>query len=335
VKCRNASIECFEIPLLHPLHIKGNELLSRRGAYLVLVDELGHQAMGECSPLPGFSTESYAQAHAQLQGLASQLIGRMLLEPGRTDETDELDSLFPSVRMALDMAIMDLGWQRSGRLSDSANESVTLNGLVMGQDKEAAASVVALLEQGYRSIKIKVARQSLTQDVVDVMQIRRLVEGRARLRLDANRSWSLDQACDFARALGPEFIDYIEEPTQRTQDHCAFWQATRMRVALDESICQGVVPDELLGEWIGAFVLKPAMIGNLSQVEGLIDRAGQLDIPAVLSSVFESPVALQFYARLAFVHGLQHEDHGLDTWRWLRPGPEGLPFEIRQGSLIL
>jgi o-succinylbenzoate synthase len=332
VKCRNASIECFDIPLLRPLHVQGNELLSRQGAYLVLVDELGHQAMGECSPLPGLSAESFDRAHAQLKGLASRLIGKTLLEPCRAED---LDNLFPSVRMALDMAIMDLTWQRCARFSDSGDVSVALNGLVMGQDKEASASVVALLEQGYRSIKIKVARQSLSQDIENVTRIRSQVAGRAGLRLDANRSWSLDQACDFARALGAESIEYIEEPTQKAQDHSAFWQATGMRVALDESLCDGVVPDELLGEWIGAFVLKPAMIGNLSQVKGLIDRAEQLDIPAVLSSVFESPVALQFYARLAFVHGLQHQDHGLDTWRWLRPGPEDLPFEIRQGCLVL
>jgi o-succinylbenzoate synthase len=332
VKCRYASIACFEIPLLHPLCIQGNELLSRHGAYLVLVDELGHRAVGECSPLPGFSTESFTRAHAQLKDLPSQLIGRTLFEPL---SAKSLEGLCPSVRMALDMAIMDLSWQQSGRFSDSDNVPVSLNGLVMGQDKEAAASVVALLEQGYHSIKIKVARQSLTQDVENVMRIRRLVAGRAHLRLDANRSWSLGQACDFAKALGPESIEYIEEPTQRAQDHCAFWQATGMRVALDESLCQGVLPDELLGEWIGAFVLKPAMIGNLSQVGGLIDRAGQLGISAVLSSVFESPMALQFYARLACVHGLQDEDHGLDTWRCLRLGPEDLPFEIRQGCMIL
>jgi len=332
MKCRGASIECFEIPLLQPLHIQGNELLSRRGAYLVLVDELGHQAVGECSPLLGLSAESFDRAHAQVQVLASQLIGRTLLEPCRTEE---FNNLFPSVRMALDMAIMDLTWQRSGRFSDSDDLSILLNGLVMGQDKGLVQSVASLLDQGYTSIKIKVARQSLAQDIQDVMRIRDLLAGRASLRLDANRTWSLDQACDFARAVGSESIEYIEEPTQVTRDHHAFWQETGMRVALDESLCDTVAGHELGGKEIGAFVLKPAIIGNLSRVNYLIDRARKLGIPAVLSSVFESPVALQFYARLAFVHGLQRYAHGLDTWRWLQHGSEDLPFTIRQGRLIL
>jgi len=108
-----------------------------------------------------------------------------------------------------------------------------------------------------------------------------------------------------------------------------------MRVALDESLYDGVIPNGMLDKGIGAFVLKPAIIGDLSRVKGLIDLAGQLGIPAVLSSVFESPVALRFYARLACAHGLQRYAHGLDTWRWLQHGSEDLPFTIRQGRLIL
>jgi len=333
MRCRDVSIRCFDLPLVQALRIQGNELLSRQGVYLILTDELGHEAVGECSPLPGFSRESFDQAHAQLKGLASRLIGRTLLEPY---ETEGPDSLFPSVRMALDMALMDLAWQRSARFAGSNAVSIPLNGLIMGQEKEElAACVSALLEQGYRSIKIKVARQSLAQDIENVTGIRRLAAGRARLRLDANRSWSLEQACDFARAIGPESIEYIEEPTQRGQDHSAFWQATGMRVALDESLHDDVLPDGLVKKGIGAFVLKPAVIGKLSRVIGLIGRAGELGIPAVLSSVFESPVALRFYARLAVVHGLLHHAHGLDTWRCLRPGTEGLPFEICRGCLRL
>ena len=60
----------------------------------------------------------------------------------------------------------------------------------------------------------------------------------------------------------------------------------------------------------------------------------ELGIPAVLSSVFESPVALGFYARLAMAHGLEHHAHGLDTWRWLQLSAQDLPFTIHQGNLV-
>ncbi len=108
-----------------------------------------------------------------------------------------------------------------------------------------------------------------------------------------------------------------------------------MPVALDESLCDGTAPNGLQEKPLGAFVLKPAVIGSLNRVSYLIDRARELGIPAVLSSVFESPVALKFYAKLAFAHGLQHHAHGLDTWRCLEQGAQGLPFTVRQGCLIL
>ncbi len=332
MKCRNASIECFDIPLLRPLYIQGNELLSRRGAYLLLRDELGHQGLGECAPLVGLSAESFDHAHAQLRALVPQLTGRTLSESSR------MADLVPSARVALDMALMDLTWQRSERFSanlDRGDLSIPLNGLVMGQDEGLMESVRALLDQGYTSIKIKVARQSLVQDIENVTRIKDLVAGRAGLRLDANRTWSLAQACDFARAVGSESIEYIEEPTQSAKAHHTFWQETGLSVALDESLHDAAVCHELWGKEIGTLVLKPTIIGSLIRVQHLIDRARQLGIPAVLSSVFESPVALHFYARLALVHGLQHHAHGLDTWRCLQQEAQGLPFTVRQGCLIL
>ena len=115
------------------------------------------------------------------------------------------------------------------------------------------------------------------------------------------------------------------------QDHDAFWQETGLCVALDESLGDGLDPGDIAREGLGALVLKPAMLGGLKRVERLMDRAGELDIPAVVSSVFESPVALHFYAKLVLAHGLEHHAHGLDTWRWLQLKQDTLPFVVDQG----
>ena len=48
-----------------------------------------------------------------------------------------------------------------------------------------------------------------------------------------------------------------------------------------------------------------------------MDLAKTRRIKAILSSPFESAVALRFYASLAAQNGLSGEAHGLDTWRWL------------------
>lgn len=332
MKCQSTSIRCFDIPLAQPLRMGDHRLASRQGAYLVVKDSSDHEGTGECAPLLGLSVESMDEALAQLRALATQLRAEGLSESGHPEA---LEKLFPSVRLALDMALMDLAWQRSNRFPEGDHASVALNGLIMGQGQSMTESVTALLDQGYGSIKIKVARQSLGQDIENVRRIRELAAGRARLRLDANRTWSLAQACEFARAIGPESIEYIEEPTARPQDHHAFWQETGLPVALDESLHNGIVPEGLVHEGTGAFVLKPAAIGSLGRVEHLVEQARHLGIPAVLSSVFESPVALRFYARLAFVHGLQDTAHGLDTWRCFGPGTEGLPRSISKGRLIL
>ena len=99
-------------------------------------------------------------------------------------------------------------------------------------------AVERLLGRGYRSIKVKVGRQSLEQDISRVHTLKQHVAGRALLRLDGNRAWSTQAACRFGAAVGPEGIDYIEEPLRDPGDHTRFWKQTGIRVGLDETLVE-------------------------------------------------------------------------------------------------
>ena len=56
----------------------GDAMQVRRGMLLEVCTMSGHVGVGECTPLPGFHTETFEQAHAQLLLVAELLHGRIL-----------------------------------------------------------------------------------------------------------------------------------------------------------------------------------------------------------------------------------------------------------------
>ena len=206
-----------------------------------------------------------------------------------------------------------------------ASGRVKLNALVWGDDLE---QVDRLLAQGYGCLKVKVGRLDLAQDIERVKQIKASVNDRASIRLDANRSWSLDQAVTFAKAVGSGDIEYIEEPTVKTKDHVAFYHATGMSYAWDESLSEQRLAEQ---DGLAALVIKPACVGSIARVDEFVDWAKAHNKQTVISSVFESDRVLEFYAHYCLTQGLESMCHGLDTWRWFKQSY----VHVEQGVLVV
>lgn len=70
------------------------------------------------------------------------------------------------------------------------------------------------LDRGFRAIKMKVGRQSLSEDVERVAAMRRTLGDGFPLMVDANMGWNRHQALAAARALVPYDLGWLEEPLQ-------------------------------------------------------------------------------------------------------------------------
>ena len=311
VNCRRAWVETFNLALAKPLQIGAASVRARRGCTLHIEDEQGRRGSGECAPLPGLHGETLDAAAAQLEEVALTC-RRMNLDQGASPQ--ERGDLLPSVHFALDMACQSWRWRTEAK-PQTAPPRVTLNGLVWAQESDLLDEAERLIGCGYRSIKIKVGRQSLDQDISRVGKLKQHVAGRALLRLDGNRAWSTPEACRFGATVGSEGIDYIEEPLRDPGDHTRFWKQTGIRVGLDETLAESPSGEVSVGDAIAALIIKPALLGPLQRTVQLIRLAKSRGIDAVLSSVFESPLALRFYARLAQSEGIGATPQGLDTWR--------------------
>src|SRR5690349_11984414 len=175
-----------------------------------------------------------------------------------------------------------------------------------------AAQVPEILARfpGARTAKVKVAEpgQTLDDDVARVDAVRALVP---IVRVDANGAWTVAQAIEAAKALGP--LEYIEQPCATVDELAQVRRQIDVPVAADESIRKAGDPLAVVrADAADVAVLKVAPLGGIS---ALLTIAGQIDIPVVVSSALDSAVGIAI--GLAAASALPRLDHacGLGTGR--------------------
>lgn len=309
----------YGLPFCEPVPAGGRTLHQREGVLLELGDGAGAVGLGEASPLPGFSRETVEEAARQLRDLAAAVSGGEAA-PGLPSEEAGLPPLSPSARFAFELALCGLGAASRGELlpgavSPGPRARVPLNGLLSGSREEVLREAGRLREAGYRAVKLKVGRCSVEDDIALVGELDSLLDGVVSLRLDANRSWSLGEASEFARGVAGVEIEYVEEPLADPALLRGFAEESGLPVALDESLAG--LPPGRLGEhgYAAALVLKPTLLGGVWRTLDLAGRGADLGIKSVVSSAFETGVGT--LGLVALAAGIGESPAGLDTYRRL------------------
>jgi O-succinylbenzoate synthase len=226
--------------------------------------------------------------------------------------------------------------QRAISFTDGASSgnTVPLNGLLIGTEEHILRQVTLFVNQGYRSVKLKVGRQSIDQDIALVYRVHARLGGKATLRLDANRAWTLEQALTFGKAIEVLDVEYIEEPLQNSQELPLLAQRWRLPIALDESLVeQG--PDTLKRfDRLKALILKPTLLGGFTKALAWAKWAEANEVMPVTSSSFETDLGLTMLGHFAaqVAPGIPC---GLDTSNWFKENLLQRPLPISAGHLQL
>jgi len=304
----------------------------RRAGLLVDLYADAEHGLGEASPLPGYSTDTLADAEAALAGLDARSLWRALRLPkihaALKAVAELLPSTLPAARMALETAALDWRARRDGV---SAAELLGVG----AQTERALAWLVGATEHadlrsaevaGYRHFKLKIgAPGNLVAELATVMDVGRALSPDSRLRLDANQSWTEAQAQYACRALAKTEVEFIEEPCRRLTRPLD----TDIPIALDESLREcprGDLAVLVRRTGAGVVVLKPMLLGGITRCLELGSQASALGLGIVVSHSFDGPVALIAAGTLALAlptvsaQGLAPHA-GLGTWP-----PVGLPI---------
>lgn len=188
-------------------------------------------------------------------------------------------------------------------LPRASSGSVGVNATVPAVAPDEVAAVLARYD-GCRTAKVKVAEpgQSLADDVARVAEVRRRMGPDARLRVDANAGWSVEQAVEALTALAPFDLEYAEQPVPGIELLAEV--RFRMRdlgltvpIAADEAVRKATDPLAVArAEAADVIIVKAQPLGGVRRAAEVVRQAR---LPATVSSALDTSVGLAMGAQLA------------------------------------
>jgi O-succinylbenzoate synthase len=170
----------------------------------------------------------------------------------------------------------------------------------------AAGEVAGVLARydGCATAKVKVAErgQRLADDLDRVAAVRDVMGPAARIRVDANGGWSVDEASEALRRLAAWGLEYAEQPCATVEELAAVRVALARRgvdvpVAADESIRKASDPMLVVRkEAADVVVVKVAPLGGVTSALAIALECG---LPTVVSSALDTSVGIAAGVALA------------------------------------
>lgn len=296
----------------------------RQGRLVRLQTSAGLTAWGDVAPLPGLSQETVKSVDAHWRRLQRGVT----TQPWRRFKFDQPDAVddrltgieLPSLRFGLEQALLGLTAQALDQtplewLDPSGQEPVKVAGLITSQGARAVETAKALIAQGYRTLKIKVGRGSELDELRTAVAIRSLAGTDVLLRFDANRSWALDRAIRFVNQLNASAIEFLEEPLVNPKEVRTLWEATRVPIALDETLTK-IQPAGLVNWSFASYlIIKPTLLGGILHGDAFVRMGLRMGMKSVVSSSYESGLGLCYLAALTTRWSLEGHAAGVDTYR--------------------
>jgi O-succinylbenzoate synthase len=197
-------------------------------------------------------------------------------------------------------AAMEAGWVG---WPDPVRTTIPVNATVPAVRSDEVAGILARYD-GCMTAKVKVAEQGqrLKDDLERVAEVRDVMGPGARIRVDANGSWSVAEAVDALRRLARYQLEYAEQPCASVQELASLRvglarNGIDVLVAADESIRRVSDPMRVVREEAAdVIVVKVAPLGG---VRSALAIAGECGLPTVVSSALDTSVGIRAGLALA------------------------------------
>lgn len=277
-------------------------VLTHKDTYFLKIWEDGNPSrygIGECALFKGLSADDNDTYETKLQELCRNISSNR--------KTDLID--YPSITFGFETAILDFsnGCRRiifQTEFTEGKSE-IPINGLVwMGTKDEMSERIEEKLNNGFRTIKIKIGAIDFAAELELIKKIRsRFSANEIKIRVDANGAFTPENVMQHLDALYPHTIHSIEQPLKQGQ-----WEAmskvchdSPIPVALDEELI-GINNPMLMMELLKTIrphylVLKPSLVGGFSGATEWLKMAAQFNIGAWITSALESNIGLNAIAQ--------------------------------------
>jgi L-alanine-DL-glutamate epimerase-like enolase superfamily enzyme len=328
----------YALPFREP-YVTARGRLDRREMVLVrLRADEGIEGLGEAVALSLRGGPSVAEIARELRERAAPRLVGTELAPGEVPLRPTPEGLGKQAAAAVEIAWLDLAGKLNGapawRLlgADSA-EPVACNAtLVAGLPDAVARDAERWAGRGFSTFKLKVG---VAGDVAQVRVVRDAVGSQARIRVDANGTWSPQQALERLGAMERFGLELAEQPAADLEDLRLVSQGTAIPIAADESVTSAVHAERAVE--LGACDLatvKLAKVGGVAAARSIAEV-----LPVYLSSALDGPVGIAAAAHAAQAlprEGIWKElAHGLATQLLFTDSIASSECVVREGFLHL
>jgi O-succinylbenzoate synthase len=204
--------------------------------------------------------------------------------------------------------------------------SVRVNGTIPALNSPADIERIVDSFPGVQTFKVKVG-DSLPEDIARLAKVRTL-RPKAKLRIDVNGNWSVQEAITNLRAIyeniGP--LEYAEQPCATVEELRGLKEklVVDIRIAGDEVLRKAADPFAVdLRGAIDVLMLKVQPLGGISRAHKLAEHH---KLPVVVSSALESAVGINYGLQLAASFPEMNFDCGLGTGSLLAADIATLPI---------
>lgn len=299
--------------------------------------------IGECGPLPGLSVDS----RLDYEDVLNEVIAKVNAMPETNIQNVYSDVAalvppgFPSIRMGLETALLDLingGKRIVFDNSFVSGRPIPINGLIwMGDMDFMMNQINTKIAEGFDCIKLKVGGLDFDRECDTLNYLRkRYFRDNITIRLDANGAFKPDDVLYRLEQLAKFNVHSIEQPIKAGQEEMEeLCRKSPIPVAFDEELIGKETTEEkrhLLERHKPKYIiLKPSLHGGFSGCAEWISIAESLGVGWWITSALESGIGLNAICQFTANYDVKMHQ-GLGTGA-IYSNNIPSPLEVRKGSI--
>lgn len=285
----------YALPFKEPYVTARGTLTQREMVLLRITDKEGFEGLGEAVPLSlrgGVTIEDVVR-ELRDAGTSPSFADAIAIRSANEGEVprEMADGLSMPALCALSTALLDLAEKRNGHTAWHAPVRCNAT-LVSGEPAAVAAEAERWAADGFSTFKLKVGTGD---DVAQVRAVREAVGEAARIRLDANAAWSLEEATEILAAVEPLRIELVEQPVATIAEASELAKRTKIWLAGDESIVTVEDAEEAIRA--DSFSVTGVKLSKVGGFELGREVAGRMR--SYVASALDGPVGIAISRRLA------------------------------------
>ncbi len=292
------SIYRLDLPLIKPYKLSYNTFHSFEPLLIHIIDNAGNEGWGEQHISPGSSNETRDGGWTFARILSKLILNKTFNEAKEIILSHSHISIVASSALHTAIEMLTNPSILSGK---DPIKMKLLTAFNAEEEIEIRDELDKVTEQGFTTIKIKVGR-NVSLDLKKIDAIQKNLNGRANLRIDANRAYTKVEGCKFVKGLEPDFIELFEQPCYADdwEANAAVAKISSVPIMLDESICSmRDIEKASLIDGVSLCKLKLKRFVSISKLTESINYAHSLGLGIVIGDGLGSEINCWMEAKIA------------------------------------